>query len=433
MPFGSRFVSGTIAIAMAIGFAALGWWLWRSFVPTHPVAAPVYGFIVVATGTLGLYLAVRNLIRPVPFAIQISEKGITAYRGRSPDLILWSDIKGAHAAIEGSQRVTVPIIALELVDPRSVYARLDSDKPRWLGPDTGLRPKYYPLASTGLDMKPEQILLAVTGAIRRWGAADPDRSPETNYSPMFTRLPGRAPFAIGLILLVGLLTAPFALLSPPRWVEAAENCDVRNRYDVHRRFDGRQWRAAKKTTATWTGPCVDGRAQGQGVLEWYRDGVLTVRYSGEMEGGRITGRGVLTESQIRYEGTWEDGGLREGMATYPGGWRYSGKWDSGDWTRGVLTVPGGYRLEERWYRKQLTGKNIARGPQGQYEGNWTDGVPEGTGVFVTSDGRRFEGKWRAGRPVDPEVARLQDQERWDCLWEITSRRLSARTAICRSR
>ena len=426
MPFGSRFVSGTIAIAMAIGFAALGWWLWRSFVPTHPVAAHVYGFIVVAMGALGLYVAVRNLIRPVPFAIRISDKGITAYRGRSPDLILWSDIKGAHAAVEGDGRVDVPIVALELVNPRPFYARLDADKPRWLGPDTGLRPSYYALPCTGLDMKSEQILLSANEAIRRWGTAHPDPSPETRYGPIFTRLPGRAPFAIGLVLLFALFTAPFALLNPPRWVEAAENCEVRNRYG------GREWRRAKTTAVTWTGPCVDGRAQGLGVLAWFRDGVLTVRYSGQMEEGRITGRGELTESGIRYEGTWKDGDLREGDATYSGGLRYSGKWDSGDWTRGVVTAPGGYRLEERWYRKQLTGRNIARGPQGQYEGNWAEGVPEGTGVFVTSDGRRFEGKWRNGTPIDPEVARLQDQERWECLWDISSRRFSVVTPRCRN-
>lgn len=426
MPLGSRFVSGTIAIAMAIGFAALGWWLWLSFVPTHPVAADIYGFIVVATGTLGLYLAIRNLIRPVPFAIRISDKGITAYRGRCPDVILWSDIKGAHAAVEGDGRVDVPIVALELVNPRPFYARLDADKPRWLGPDTGLRPNYYPLPGTGLDMEPEQILLAVNGAIRRWGTANPDPSPETRHGPIFTRLPGRVPFAMGLVLLVALLTAPFALLSPPRWVEAAENCEVRNRYG------GREWRRAKTTTVTWTGPCVDGRAQGLGVLEWFRDGRPTVRYSGHMEGGRITGHGELSESGIRYEGTWKDGELREGVATYSNGQRYSGKWDRGDWTRGVLTAPGGYHLEERWYRKQLTGKGVARGPQGQYEGNWTNGVPEGTGVFVTHDGRRFEGKWRNGKPVDPELARVQDQEKWDCLWDVISRRFDVGPARCRS-
>ena len=427
MPLGSRLVGGAIAIALATGFSGLGWWLWRSFVPTHPVAAYVYSIIVVAIGASGLYLAVRNLIRPVPFAIRISDKGITAYRGRCPDLILWSDIKGAHAALEGGQRVSVPIIALELVDPRSFYARLNDGKPAWLGPDTGLRPKYYPLASTGLDMEPEQLLRAVNDSIRRWGTANPDPSPETNYIPMFTRLPGRAPFAIGLVLLVALFTAPFALLNPPGWVQAAENCEVRNQYGR------REWRRAKSTTVTWTGPCVEGRAQGRGVLEWYRDGVLTVRYSGEMEGGRITGRGEMARGGVRYEGTWNNDELREGIAIYSGGLQYSGKWDRGAWTRGVLTAPGGYRLGERWYRGQLTGKGIARGPQGQYEGNWTDGVPDGIGVFVTSDGRRFEGKWRDGRPVDPAMALLQDQERWDCLWDINSRQFSARTAKCRSR
>lgn len=427
MPFGTPVVGGTLSIAMAIGFSGLGWWLWRSFVPTHPEAAYAYGFIIFAIGAFGLFVAVRNLIRPLPFAIQISDKGITAYRWRSPDLILWSDIKGAHAAVEGSQRASVPIVALQLVDPRSFYARLNADKPRWLGPNTGLRPKYYPLAATGLDLEPEKVLLAVSEAIRRWGSANPDPSPETRYESLFTRLPGRAPFAIGLVLFVALLAAPFALLDPPRWIETAENCDVRNRYG------GKQWRRAKTTSATWTGPCTEGRAQGQGILEWFRDGRPTIRYSGHMEGGRITGHGELTEYGIRYEGTWKDGELREGVATYPGGQRYSGKWDRGDWTRGVLTAPGGYRLEERWYRKQLTGKNIARGPQGQYEGNWTDGVPEGTGVFVTGDGRRFEGKWRNGKPVDPEVARLQDQERWDCLWDIISRRFDVGPARCRSR
>jgi hypothetical protein len=167
MPLGSRFVSGTLSIVMAIGFSALGWWLWRSFVSTRPEAAYVYGFIILAIGASGLFIAVRNLIRPVPFAIEISDKGITVYRGRSPDLILWSDIKGAHAAIEGGGRVSVPIIALELVDPRSFYARLNAGKPAWLGPDTGLRPKYYPLAATGLDMEPERVLLAVNESIRR--------------------------------------------------------------------------------------------------------------------------------------------------------------------------------------------------------------------------------------------------------------------------
>lgn len=417
MPFGSPVVGAMLRIAMAVGLSGLGWWLWQSFVSTHPVAAYVYGFLLFAIGVLGLFVVVRDLRRPVPFAIRISDKGIMAYRGRSPDLILWSDIKGAHAAIEVSQRVSMPIIALELVDPRPFYARLDADKPKWLGPDTGLRPKYYPLASTGLDMEPEQVLLAVNEAIHRWGIANPDPLPETNYSPVFTRLPGRAAFATGLILFVALLAAPFALLGAPRWVEAADQCDVRNRFtaDQWRRNSGKQWR---RMHAVWTGPCVDGRAEGDGILEWFRDGVKTVRYSGRMEDGRITGRGELTENGIRYDGLWKDGVLLEGTATFPDARQYRGTWNKGEWDSGVLTMPSGKQWDGRWYAGRLTGEGSAKGRQGEFKGKWAKGVPQGAGVFVTRDGRRFEGKWQDGKPVDPEMARLQVEEDWECLWAI---------------
>ncbi len=324
----------------------------------------------------------------------------------------------------GSRTKPTFFIALELVDPRAFYARLYAGRSRPSGLGAALRHDHYPLQVSDMEADASELLLKIQEGIRRLGQSRPDTVPRTIYSDTVHRSPYRREFEIVVALLVTLCVAPVICLWTPYWVEAAEKCEVRNRYG------GKEWRRAKTTAAIWTGPCVEGRAQGQGVLEWYRDGVLTVRYSGEMEGGRITGRGVLTESQIRYEGLWKDGKLREGAATYPGGRRYSGKWDMGYWTRGVLTVPGGYRLEDRWYRGQLTGRSIARGPQGQYEGNWTDGFPDGAGVFVTSDGRRFEGKWRNGKPVDPEVARLQDQERWDCLWEITSRRYSPATARC---
>lgn len=357
----------------------------------------------------------------------IDSRGITVGYGTAADRILWSDLRGAHGAtfqLNGSRTKPTFFIALELVDPRAFYTRLYADRSRPSGLGAALRHDHYPLAVSDLEADASDILLKIQDGIRRLGQARPDMVPRTIYNDTVHRSPYRREFEIVVALLIMLCVAPVIFLWTPSWVEAAEDCEVRNPYS------GREWRRARTMAVTWTGPCVDGRAQGSGVLEWFRDGVLTVRYSGYMEEGRITGRGELTESGIRYEGTWKDGDLREGDATYSGGLRYSGKWDRGDWTRGVLTAPGGYRLEERWYRKQLTGKNIARGPQGQYEGNWAEGVPDGTGVFVTSDGRRFEGKWRDGRPVDPEVARLQDQERWDCLWEITSRRFSPATARC---
>ncbi|KAF0105656.1 MAG: junctophilin-4-like [Rhodospirillaceae bacterium] len=416
-----------IATAFVIaGFGALVWW---STVSTDPLGAYAYGAIFIGGAALGLWNGIKDAIwRPI--ALLISSDGITVLGRDSTDLVRWSDIRGAHTATIGSGRVSFEIVALQLVDPRSFYARLESSKRRWLRRDAGTHPTYYPIFSGELDIVRLNLVALIDDGIRRWGMANPDPRPERSYWLVFNRLPFRVPSAVGVILIVALLTAPFILLAAPRWVNAGNHCDVRNPYS------GKQWRRAK-LTATWSGPCVDGRAQGSGVLEWFSEGRLSVRYSGQMENGRVTGRGEWIENGARYDGVWNDGELREGVATYPDGRRYSGRWGRGRWIRGVLTAPGGYSLEERWYEGQLTGKGIARGPQGQYEGNWTEGVPEGSGVFVTHDGRRFEGKWRHGKPVDPEVAQLQAQEKWDCLWDAASRRFGdgfayVGTARCRN-
>lgn len=383
-------------------------------------------------GGLALRRGIAILVDP-PTALVIDSHGITVGYGTTPDRILWSDLRGAHGAtfeLAGSRTKPTFFIALELVDPRAFYARLHADRSRPSGLGAALRHEHYPLPVSDLEVDASDILLKIQEGIRRLGQFRPDTAPRTVYNDTVHRSTYRRELEIAAALLITLCAAPVIFLWTPFWVEAAENCEVRNTYS------GRQWRRAKPT-ATWSGPCVDGRAQGSGVLEWFSDGRLNVRYAGQMENGRVTGRGEWAENGIRYDGVWNDGELREGVATYPDGRRYSGRWDRGRWIRGVLTAPGGYRLEERWYQGQLTGQGIARGPQGQYEGNWTDGVPEGSGVFVTHDGRRFEGKWRHGKPVDPEVARLQAQEKWDCLWDAASRRFGdgfpyVGTARCRN-
>lgn len=177
--------------------------------------------------------------------------------------------------------------------------------------------------------------------------------------------------------------------------------------------------------AVWTGPCVGGRAEGDGTLEWFRKGVRTVRYSGRMEGGRITGRGERTEYGMRYDGLWNDGVLLEGKATFPDEREYRGTWNLGEWATGVLTMPGGWQWEGQWHAGRLTGEGSAKGRQGEFKGKWADGVPQGPGVFVTRDGRRFEGTWQDGKPVDPEMEHLQKAESWDCLWTVLAGRYDA--------
>jgi hypothetical protein len=382
----------------------------------------------------GAALALRAGVKTViwrPVVLRIDGEGITVFVGRSPDLIRWSDIKGAHPATIGSGRTVRQIVALQLVDPQSFYARLAGDKRGWYWRGTGRHPNCYPIYSGELDIPRLKLLGLFEEGIRRWGTGDPDLRPQTSYWPFSNWSPIPAlHIVVGLMIAIALLAAPFALLSPPRWIEAADNCDVRNPYADNwwpRRNSGNPWR---RMHAVWTGPCVEGRGEGEGTLDWFRDGQRVVRYSGRMEGGRTTGRGERTEYgtawglgqlikyEIRYDGLWKDGVLLEGMVTFPDERQYRETWKLGEWANGVLTMPGGWQWEGQWHAGRLTGEGRAKGRQGEFKGHWIDGVPQGAGVFVTLDGRRFEGTWKDGKPVDAEMAHLQAQENWDCLWTV---------------
>jgi len=41
--------------------------------------------------------------------------------------------------------------------------------------------------------------------------------------------------------------------------------------------------------ASWSGSCVDGKAAGNGVLVWFKDGRIIGRYDGMMKGGFLDG------------------------------------------------------------------------------------------------------------------------------------------------
>lgn len=72
------------------------------------------------------------------------------------------------------------------------------------------------------------------------------------------------------------------------------------------------WHAAPAPgrTVSWSGVCSGGRASGPGTLVWHRDGRPTARYVGEMQDGRLHGRGVYEERDgPRAEGLYYRGRL----------------------------------------------------------------------------------------------------------------------------
>ena len=56
---------------------------------------------------------------------------------------------------------------------------------------------------------------------------------------------------------------------------------------------------------TWSGPCKDGYASGQGTLRWSVNGRLDAEFEGRYENGKRNGHGVLTTADgRRIEGEW---------------------------------------------------------------------------------------------------------------------------------
>lgn len=403
---------------------AIGYGLHAALLARAPTTAAILGLVIAISGFALIAISTYWLLSR-PAGLIIDRRGIILNPRRPAERLVWSDLKGAHLAVMAGPRKSIfvprswtdsPIIALELADPSAFHKRRESTKRRWLGYDTGIRPDYVPIYYSGLDTNGSHLMHLVQEGIARQGRPAPDVNPQRTYQLFFV---GGDAGRVGLVVVIGFVALIVTIIvasRPPSWLEARPDCEVRNLYD------GRRWRQAKTTTVTWNGPCVDGRAQGQGVLEWFRDGTRTVRYEGDVSRGRMTGHGELMERRTRYRGVFENGDLRDGTADYPDGTRYEGRWYYGGWTKGVLTGPGGRRrMEGRWYEGRMTGFGVAEGPEGRYEGNWYRGKPEGNGVFVAHTGERYEGKWRDGKLV--ESAQSPSLRSVDCLWMMTSREL----------
>jgi len=409
------------ALVVAIGYGS-----YAALFARAPTLAVIFGLAIAIFGLGSIAMGFHWLLsRPV--GLVIDRHGITLSPRRPAERLPWSDLKGAHLAVIAGPRKSMfvprswtdtPIIALELADPSGFHRRRESTQRRWLGYDTGVRPDYVPIHHSGLDTDSYRLLYIVREGIVRQGRPAPEANPQTTYDLLFV---GGDVGRTGLVIVIAFLALIVAIIvasRAPNWLEARTDCEVRNVYD------GRRWRQAKTTTVTWNGVCVDGRAQGRGVLEWFRDGRPTIRYEGDMSRGRMTGRGEMAERGTRYRGVFENGDLRDGTADYPGGTRYEGRWYYGGWTKGVLTGSGGRRrMVGRWYEGRMTGPGVAEGPEGRYEGNWYKGKPEGKGVFVARNGERYEGKWRNGKLVDPTSAQSPNPRGLDCLWIMTSSEL----------
>jgi hypothetical protein len=145
---------------------------------------------------------------------------------------------------------------------------------------------------------------------------------------------------IGMVVLAVPAAAQY---SPPQWTaDARTGCRI--------------WNSSPEpgSSVSWSGRCVNGLAEGPGILQWFIDGKPGSRFQGELREGLLNGRGYYQFANgSRYDGEYLDD-MRNG--------------------RGVFTHPDGE----------------------SYEGTWRDGLPNGSGRLQRPDGTDVSGVWTNG-------------------------------------
>jgi hypothetical protein len=172
---------------------------------------------------------------------------------------------------------------------------------------------------------------------------------------------------------------------------------------------------------SWSGPCSNNKATGQGILQWYLDGKPNGRYEGEFLDGMSHGKGIDIDGKgNRYAGDFErnkyhgkgvftfaqgdprqstEGDFRDShvdgvaVAIWANGDRYQGEFrKSLQYGKGVLTRPDGYRYEGDWVDGKMTGEGVMKLTNGdRYAGSFVDNKRNGKGVDTYSGGARYDG------------------------------------------
>ncbi len=150
-----------------------------------------------------------------------------------------------------------------------------------------------------------------------------------------------------------------------QWITDKKGCKVWNSYP------------ASKESITWSGACVNGYANGYGILQWHKSGHVKSTYEGQYLKGWVTGKGkYISVDGDRYEGDWVNN-IRQGKGKYT--WKNGNVYD-GDFVDG-----------------QMTGKGKLIEYNGHtYEGDFKDGMKSGKGIYFLPNNpmrTRYEGEF----------------------------------------
>lgn len=162
----------------------------------------------------------------------------------------------------------------------------------------------------------------------------------------------------------------------------------------------------KLVSANWSGPTVDGKADGQGMLSYVCTGkegkAIKAQGNAEMKAGKLDGRVSIKWAEgDSYDGLYKEG-LRDGKGIFRSadGRSYDGDWKAGNqYGKGVFRWPNGNIYEGDWKDGKMEGKGVYKFPDGTtYEGEVKNDRWEGKGVYRFPDGRTHEGEFKNNLP-----------------------------------
>jgi hypothetical protein len=182
------------------------------------------------------------------------------------------------------------------------------------------------------------------------------------------------------------------------WLTDANGCMV---WSSSVSLDGESFR--------WNGKVINGYAEGNSILELYKDGNLIGKYDGTMLKGKRHGKGIFTWiNGERYEGDFVDN-VRTGKGNmiYANGDRYNGDFfDGARVGTGTFIWTNGDKYIGQWQNGIKHGKGIYIWKSGRkYDGDWLNDKRNGYGTLYNADGSIAEqGQWRDGQIINPVLA-----------------------------
>jgi hypothetical protein len=150
----------------------------------------------------------------------------------------------------------------------------------------------------------------------------------------------------------------------------------------------------------------------------------TVGWAGECKDGKASGRGVLTIFRAGQLVERSDGEFVEGRQTgfgsrdYPNG-RYVGRFVDGLFDgNGLFVASDGTRYDGEWKSGNLHGQGSLSFTSGlRYEGQFVANTYNGRGSMILPDGARYDGEYRLNTPHGTGVYKSADGTIYSGQWD----------------